>query len=550
MKTLCQFGFGLGGRIGGLAMFVVSLTFVTERLVGGPEMSEAFYEKDTVQEIRIRIEEADRREMVAALPDRIYVPATLEWRDTVMENVGIRFKGNSSSRPEQPHKRGYLIKINEFEKGARFLGLRRVSLDNGVQFGGLYSEILITEILRALEMPASRCNHARLFVNDAYQGIYVNVERIDEAFADHHLAGADGLLYKGEGGPGVNLDYPGPDLDVYKRGFEAKTKAAERNYRALERFLAIIGHGDPEGVGLAVLEETLTLDDFLQAMAVLLFSGAFDQATGWGPHNYYFYRPPQDGPWRYLTWDLDVGFADRAFGRVAVLGQWHAAWPMPGGGPPRPFLETILSRPELLNRYRRYADQILETHFRPERLRARIENLYQRIAPYLEKDPFPPGRATVPTDRSHRDVVESMSAFFEQRYRLARQQLDQPGPRPDYTRFELRQEAERRQRENPPRPGERSGRPTDLEIVERDGNVVRLRWRNHAPQAAMHVVQRANGLKGPFRNHVGDGVRGIRELVDPGAVPGQTYRYRVYAVFPTPQGPEGTPVSNEVISRP
>lgn len=528
----------------------MALVFMTGSLYAGKEESASFYAPNTVQSLRIEIADNHQKAMLAALPDRIYVPATLRWRETVVENVGIRFKGNSSSNPRQSHKRGYLIKVNEYDKGRRFLGLRRISLDNGVQFGGLYSEILITDVLRDLGLPASRCNYARLFLNDDYQGVYVNVERIDESFMDHSLEGADGLLYKAEGGPGVNLAYAGPNLDVYKRGFEPKSKAAERNFRALERFLAVIGDENPENVGRETLEKVLELEAFMQTMAVLLFSGAFDQATGWGPHNYYFYRPAEGGPWRYLTWDLDVGFADGAFGHVAVIDRWHAAWPLPGGGPPRPLLETILSRPELLQRYRKTAKRILESHFLPERLQKQIEDLYSLVKPHLELDPFPPGRITVPTDQTHRDVIESMVAFFERRYRLAQKQLENPGERPLYTRIEHRQDQERRRRENEPHPGDRQGSPTELQIVSREAGAVRLRWRNKAPRAAMHVIQRADGIDGQFRNHIGDPAPGLEEIVDPKIEDNKVYRYRVYAVFPSPQGPQGTQVSNEVISIP
>ena len=62
-----------------------------------------------------------------ALPERIYVPGTFRWGDVKLKNVGIRYKGNSSSRPKQRHKRSFLIKVNEFEKGTRFLGLRRIA---------------------------------------------------------------------------------------------------------------------------------------------------------------------------------------------------------------------------------------------------------------------------------------------------------------------------------------------------------------------------------------------------------------------------------------
>ncbi len=55
-----------------------------------------------------------------------------------------------------------------------------VALDNGIQFGGLFSERLVTDILRGVGVKASRCNYARVYLNGKPAGVYVNVERKTE----------------------------------------------------------------------------------------------------------------------------------------------------------------------------------------------------------------------------------------------------------------------------------------------------------------------------------------------------------------------------------
>src|SRR5690242_9465179 len=72
-----------------------------------------FYRAHKVQSIHLGIAEGDMRRMLAALPERIYVPASFRWRDVSFEKVAVRFKGNSSSAPVQEHKRGFLIKFDE-----------------------------------------------------------------------------------------------------------------------------------------------------------------------------------------------------------------------------------------------------------------------------------------------------------------------------------------------------------------------------------------------------------------------------------------------------
>ncbi len=158
----------------------------------GLKDTDEFYRPNQVQVIHLQVHESDLHRMMSALPQRIYVPAVFRWGNQTIENVGVRYKGNSSSIPHQPHKRSFLIKFDEFEKDQTFLGLERIALDNGVQFGSLFSEPLITGVLRDLGIQAPRCNFAKLYLNGKYHGVYVNVERIDTVFVKNHFADADG----------------------------------------------------------------------------------------------------------------------------------------------------------------------------------------------------------------------------------------------------------------------------------------------------------------------------------------------------------------------
>lgn len=389
----------------------------------------AFYQPDEVQSVHLRIAENDLKRMLAALPELIEVPASFQWRDITVENVSVRFKGNSSSNPKQPHKRSFLIK---FGKDRRFFGLRQASLDNGIQFGSLFSEPIITEILRDHGIKAHRCNYAKLYVNKEYRGVYVNVERIDESFIANHLPDANGSLFKvDEGGPGCNLQFLGDDPAPYLKTFEAKTKSAKKESAKLVEFIKLINKTEPKEFA-KTLESKMEVDDFLRVTAVMLFSGAFDQLTGWNPHNYFLYHDGKHDRWRYLPWDLDVGFCETAFDKIRVLADWNAAWPLPATGPPNPLLERIIADPVLLARYRKEARKILDKSFEPERLCKLLDAKYVLIKDDLKTDPFPHHRATVPGDRTYDDIVDSMKSFVRKRYASAVEQLEKPGERPKF----------------------------------------------------------------------------------------------------------------------
>jgi len=418
------------------SMLPVAVAFLGTAFAQADEVKnrlQEFYQPDHVQTVHLHVAETDLQKMVAALPKRIYVPATFRWRDVSISKVAVRYKGNSSSNPRQQHKRSFLVKFNEYEEQQLFLGLQRVSFDNGIQFGSLFSEPIITEILRDQGIKTHRCNYARIYLNGMFHGVYTNVERIDESFIANHLPDAKGGLYKCDlGGPGSNLQFIGNDSATYKKAFEPKNKESKEDLASLVGFIKTLNEAQKGDVA-ATFQSKMELDDFLHVTAVMCFSGAFDQLTGWNPHNYYLYHDRERDRWRYLPWDLDVGFCEVAFGHIHVLEDWNAAWPVAPNGTPNPLLNGIVADPSLLARYREVATEILEKYFTPERLHRVIDAKYALIKKDLQKDPFPHSRHTNPNDHGYEDIVASMKIFMQKRYDSARKQLDAPGPRPQPT---------------------------------------------------------------------------------------------------------------------
>ncbi len=522
------------------AAFVV-LLFGAGVVVAAPaqDAADRFFAPEIVQMIRLEIPPADLEQMHRALPRRITVPGTFRWNDQTFYPVGIRYKGNSSSAPESPHKRSYLVAFAEYHKGQRFLGLRHVALDNGIQFGSLFSEPLITGVLRGVGVKASRCNYARVYLNGKAAGVYVNVERIDRSFLERQFPAVNGALFKvDEGGPGADLRYLGSDPALYRKAFELHSGTELVAFAALLEFIRALDSPTANGTDL---NRVLDVEAFTKTTAVLLFAGAFDQYTGWGPHNYYLYQNPADQRWTYIPWDLDVGFADNAFGRVPVLQGWHAAWPAPVPG--RPLMERLLSDPALLRQYREQARGILETWFRPEVLIPKLRGLYAQIRPALQEDPYPARRITVPGDSGFEDILSSMEKFIRDRYALARAQLDAPGDRPA-----ARPEPSGPGTAEGPRPGPPSAdAPTDLRAVKVTPTSVEMQWVDHAENEMAFIVQRGAGTGGTdFVNVIGQPGQNLTTAIDRQVQPGMTYRYRVYAVLPTPQGPRGTGVSDAI----
>jgi len=205
-------------------------------------------------------------------------------------------------------------------------------------------------------------------------------------------------------------------------------------------------------------------------------------------------------------------------------------------------MERLVSAAALLQQYRAQASVILETWFRPEVLIPKLRALYEQIRSDLERDPYPPRRVTVSSDRGYKDILASMETFIRKRYMLARAQLAAPGSRPEPMPMKPQPDPDG------PKPGPPSAdAPTDLRLVKATSSSVELRWADHANGEVAYVVQRCIGEEAmDFANAIGQGGPEITTAIDREVQPGKTYRYRVYAVLPTPQGPRGTGVSNVI----
>ena len=74
-----------------------------------------------------------------------------------------------------------------------------------------------------------------------------------------------------------------------KRAARLARWARNRKVPKSDVIRALIDRAGPKEFA-KTLESKMEVDDFLRVTAVLLFAGAFDQLTGWNPHNYFLYH--------------------------------------------------------------------------------------------------------------------------------------------------------------------------------------------------------------------------------------------------------------------
>jgi hypothetical protein len=109
-----------------------------------------------------------------------------------------------------------------------------------------------------------------------------------------------------------------------------------------------------------------------------------DNYIGMG-HNYYLYE--DGGKFSLIPWDLNMSFGGFAGGLSREhLIDFYIDEPTSGKPVQYPLVAQLVSKPEYLETYHKYLQEIIDGPFSVERMKARIDKIAALIRPYVEKD--------------------------------------------------------------------------------------------------------------------------------------------------------------------
>lgn len=315
-----------------------------------PDAAEALFDPSVLHDLRLTMKPEDWETLKARCMWDTYYPADFQWRDMIVARVGVRSRGAGSRNPYKP---GLKIDFNELVADQKFLKQKALILANAVQDPGMLNRRLAMLVFARMGLPAPRVVHARLFVNDAYVGLYELVEEIEKPMLGR-VFGRDSNGKKRDGGylfeyrwdENFNWTYLGSELGPYASLFDPKTRdedAPSLMYGPIEDMFRAINEArdrDFEAAAGAYLD----LRQFVRHLAVERFIAEIDGFLGkWGPNNFYIYRFEGGTQSVIIPWDKDSAFYelyDDIFAELerTVLGRRTMAVPALR----RLYLDTLL----------------------------------------------------------------------------------------------------------------------------------------------------------------------------------------------------------------
>jgi len=189
---------------------------------------------------------------------RQYVRCTFRTRDKSYENVAIHLKGAAGSFRGWDDKPALTLNFDKFKKGQTFFGMDKIHLNNSVQDGYYFNEIIGYHLFHQAGLPAARFIHVRVELNGRKVGMYLLKEGYDKTFLKRNFENDSGNLYDG----GFLVDIDGPLKQDSGSGKDRKDiqplLAACREPDAKKRWELLNKHLDVDRfISLAVMEVLL-----------------------------------------------------------------------------------------------------------------------------------------------------------------------------------------------------------------------------------------------------------------------------------------------------
>jgi hypothetical protein len=268
---------------------------------------ERLFPLDHVADVHIDFEPGGWATLLEEPLEDVYVPASVTYDGVHLDQVGVRFKGNSSRKSvEREGGVRYSLKldIDMYIDGQSLLGVDKINLNNGFMDPTQLRELVTTELYRGAGIPSPQMGFVRVFLDGELHGNYTAVEQVDKEFLRRHFADDDGDLYKPEP-PTGHLEWLGDDVSAYAK-LELKTNEDTSDQSAILHFLDVLNNTPADAIETA-LPAVFDVDAFLRYLAVTTLTVNLDSIVGPG-HNYYLYEDRSSGKFILLPWDMNMAF--------------------------------------------------------------------------------------------------------------------------------------------------------------------------------------------------------------------------------------------------
>ena len=355
------------------------------------------FDKKTIGEIRLTLPVKNWSDALDSM--RLYVTGLMTGAAIIdgvkYDGAGVRFRGDKSYQLGLK-RNPFTIKLDHTAAGQQHQGCATIKLSSALRDPSMVREVLFSEIAGKY-MPISQAAYTKLFVNDEYIGVFINVESIDKQFLSNNFGSNTGAFFKA----GVDykpeatatsecrqnifgsLEYE-DNIECYKGNFE---QFSQNNWSELQEFTRILAKEPGK------IEKMLDVDQTLWMLALNNVMVNLNSYSGNHSTNYYLYR---DGNGRFhpIVWDLNLAFGSykntgSGSGSDLDLKALQNLEPMlHSDNPYKPLISQLLNDSYYKKVYLSHIHQILEDNFLNGAYEKRAQELQGMIVVPFNDDKY------------------------------------------------------------------------------------------------------------------------------------------------------------------
>ncbi|MBN1973663.1 MAG: CotH kinase family protein [Sedimentisphaerales bacterium] len=342
---------------------------------------ESLYDIKTLRTLFLEFEDNDwESELEDFYHTDVDVPAKLIVDGKTYENVGVRFRGNTSYQMAGTgSKRPLNISVDFINKNQYLYGYRTLNLLNSINDPTYMRQVLYHHIARQY-IAAPKVNYVRLVINGENWGIYINVQQFNTDFIMDEFDVRKGARWKvPQMSPNGGLVYVGDNAESYKRIYEIKSKDKPESWASLINLCKVLDQTPPEELENE-LRPILDIDGVLKFLAI---ENALINSDGYWVRasDYLIYQDPT-GRFHIFPYDTSETLNQAEGGPGGGRGGRGGM----GGSSDKPLLTKLLAVPSLKQRYLGYIRDISENWLDWNKIEPLVKQYQTLIAADIEKD--------------------------------------------------------------------------------------------------------------------------------------------------------------------
>jgi spore coat protein CotH len=365
-----------------------------------PAPAQNLYDDAIVREVRIAFAQPDWQAQLAQnTKTEADIPATLTVDGVRLDSVGVRYKGNSSYNIPGD-KKPFNITTDSYKKGQDLWGYKVFNLNNFFKDPTCVREIIAYRIASTY-MYASKAAFVRLYINDVYWGLYLNVQQLSSTFLRESFGDASGNHYKGD--PRGDMQWLGPDTARYRSSYELKTNEDRNDWSDLVGFIDKLNNL-PMTSFPQEIAKVIDVDRVLWYLAFCDMLVNLDSYIGSG-HNYYLYHYPADDRFHIIPWDLNEVLGTFSL-QLTIQQREQLSLFYAQSNQARPLVARMLAVPEFKARYIAHFRTMLTASFTPGYWQPLITTYQDLIRSFIDTDT----KKLYPMEYFSRNVTENVQS--------------------------------------------------------------------------------------------------------------------------------------------